>query len=573
MENSQIAKTLSDLAYLLEIKGEGAFRIRSYHSGVRAINDLTTSLELMVQRGEDLKSIKGIGKSIAGKIVEILETKTCTALEDVKKEVPEALLDMLDLEGLGPKKVKLIYEEMGIDSIDKLEEAAKEGKLRDLPGMGAKTEERVLASIEHFRSGVGRFRLDAGATIGEDIAAYMRELDGIEKLELAGSLRRRRETVGDLDVLVSCKDHQSVMDHFVAYPEVKQILAHGDTKSSVRLENGLQVDCRVVDSDSFGAALHYFTGSMSHNVAMRQLGMERNVHINEYGVYERDSGNRIGGADEKDVFQALGLEWVSPELRENRGEIGAAENGSLPELIEVDHIKGDLHMHTTATDGKHSILEMAEACKAKGYKYHAISDHSKAVTVANGLDEGMLAEHLEEIEKANDQIKGIEILKSIEVDIMPDGTLDLEDAILSECDLVIASVHFQQKMPPDEMTDRILRAIENPNVNVIAHPTGRLILRREPFSFDAEKVFTAARDAGVCLEINAHPSRLDLKDTHCILARELGVKIIINTDAHRIEQLDLMRYGVWTARRGWLQKKHVVNTKGLAAFKKAIARN
>ncbi len=312
MENSQIAKTLSDLAYLLEIKGEGAFRIRSYHSGVRAINDLTTSLELMVQRGEDLKSIKGIGKSIAGKIVEILETKTCKALEDVKKAVPEALLDMLDLEGLGPKKVKLIYEEMGIDSIDKLEEAAKEGKLRDLPGMGAKTEERVLASIEHFRSGVGRFRLDAGATIGEDIAAYMRELDGIEKLELAGSLRRRRETVGDLDVLVSCKNHQSVMDHFVAYPEVKQILAHGDTKSSVRLENGLQVDCRVVDSDSFGAALHYFTGSMSHNVAMRQLGMERNVHINEYGVYERDSGNRIGGADEKDVFQALGLEWVSP---------------------------------------------------------------------------------------------------------------------------------------------------------------------------------------------------------------------------------------------------------------------
>jgi len=573
MENSQIAKTLSDLAYLLEIKGESAFRIRSYHSGVRAIRDLTSSLELMVQRGEDLIAIKGIGKSIAGKIVEIIETKTCKALEDVKKVVPGALLDMLDLEGMGPKKVKLIFDEMGIDSIEKLEEAAKEGKLRDLPGMGAKTEERLLASIEHFRSGVGRFRIDAGTTIGEAIVAYMKGLKGIEKLELAGSLRRRRETVGDLDVLVSCSDHQSVMDHFVAYPEVKQILAHGDTKSSVRLENGLQVDCRVVDAESFGAALHYFTGSMSHNVAMRQLGMDRNVHINEYGVYERDSGNRIGGADEKDVFQALGLEWVSPELRENRGEIDAAENGNLPELIEIEDIQGDLHMHTTATDGKHSILEMAEACKAKGYKYHAISDHSKAVVVANGLDEERLAEHLKEIEKVNDQVSGIEVLKSIEVDIMPDGSLDLEDAILSECDLVIASVHFQQKMPPDEMTDRILRALDNPYVNVIGHPTGRLLLRREPFSFDAEKVFTAARDAGVCLEINAHPARLDLKDTHCILARELGVNIIINTDAHRVEELNLMRYGVWTARRGWLKKEHVVNTNSLAAFKKAIARN
>ncbi|MDA0840786.1 MAG: DNA polymerase/3'-5' exonuclease PolX [Planctomycetota bacterium] len=573
MENSQIAKTLSDLAYLLEIKGESAFRIRSYHSGVRAISDLTTSLELMVQRGEDLMAIKGIGKSIAGKIVEIIETKTCKTLEEVKKEVPETLLDMLDLEGMGPKKVKLIYEKLGIDSIEKLEVAAKAGKLRDLPGMGAKTEERLLASIEHFRSGVGRFRLDAGATIGEAIVEYMQRLEGIENLELAGSLRRRRETIGDLDLLVSCTDHQSVMDHFVAYPEVKQILAHGDTKSSVRLENGLQVDCRVVDAESFGAALHYFTGSMSHNVAMRQRGMERNVHINEYGVYERDSGNRIGGDNEEDVFKALGLEWVSPELRENRGEIEAAENGKLPELIKIGDIQGDLHMHTTATDGKHSILEMAEACKAKGYKYHAISDHSKAVAIANGLDEQRLAQHLREIEKANEQIEGIEILKSIEVDIMPDGTLDLEDAILSECDLVIASVHFQQKMPPDEMTDRILRAIDNPYVNVIAHPTGRLLLRREPFSFDAEKVFAAARDAGVCLEINAHPARLDLKDTHCILARELGVKIIINTDAHRVEELDLMRYGIWTARRGWLKKENVVNTNGLAAFKKAIARN
>ena len=572
MENSEIAKILHDLACLLDIKGENPFRIRSYQSAVRALRDATVSLEAMVQSGEALTSIKGIGKGIAEKITEIVETKTCKALEDLKKQVPAALLDMLDLEGMGPKKVKLVYEKLGIDSMDKLEAAAKEGRLRDLEGMGAKTEERLLKSIAHFRKGIGRFNIHGGITIGESLLEYLGRLDGIGKLELAGSLRRRRETVGDLDVLVTAHDHQPVMDHFVAYPDTHEVLAHGETKSSIRLRSGLQVDCRVVNEESFGAALHYFSGSMSHNVAMRQRGIERNVHLNEYGVYDRKTEERIGGAKEEDIFEALGLPWVPPELRENRGEIEAAEKGELPTLVEIDDIRGDLHMHTTHSDGANSILEMAEACKALGYEYLAISDHSKAVTIANGLDEKRLAEELQEIEDAESQIKGIRILKSVEVDILGDGSLDLDDGVLSDCDLVTASVHFQQKMPAEEMTNRILRAIENPNVNVIGHPTGRLILRREPFAFDVEKVFQAAKDAGVFMELNAHPERLDLKDTHCMLARDLGVGVVICTDAHHADELELMRYGIWTARRGWLEKKNVPNTMPLKSLLKALER-
>ena len=570
MENGDIASVISDYADLLDIKGENAFRIRSYNSAVRTIRDLTVSLEQMVKDEEDLTSIKGIGKSIAEKISEVVETGTFKSHESLKKKLNPSLLDLLRLEGFGPKKVKLVYEELGIDSVDALESAAKKGDLRDLAGMGAKTEEKLLKSIAHFRTGIGRFRISVGVEKGEAILNYMREVKGIEQLEMAGSLRRRRETIGDLDVLAVCKDQQEVMDHFVSYPEVKEVLAHGQTKSSIRLHNGLQVDCRVVPAESFGAALHYFSGSQSHNIAIRGRANDRGLTINEYGVAEVKSGRRVSGAEEKDIFEAVGLPWIPPELRENRGEIEEAEAGELPKLIEVGDMKGDLQMHTTASDGANSILEMAEKCKSRGYEYCAITDHSKAVVVANGLDEERLAEHLKEVDKANDQIKGFQILKSVEVDVMPDGSLDLEDRILSECDVVVASVHFQTRMPPEEMTARILKGFENPNVSILAHPTGRLVLEREAFQFDMEKVFAAAKEAGIFLEINAHPHRLDLNDIHCRQAKEAGTGIVISTDAHRRQELDLMPYGVWTARRGWLEKKDVINTRPLKSFLKAL---
>ena len=570
MENGDIASVISDYADLLDIKGENAFRIRSYNSAVRTIRDLTVSLEQMVKDEEDLTSIKGIGKSIAETISEVVETGTFKSHESLKKKLNPSLLDLLRLEGFGPKKVKLVYEELGIDSVDALESAAKKGDLRDLAGMGAKTEEKLLKSIAHFRTGIGRFRISVGVEKGEAILNYMREVKGIEQLEMAGSLRRRRETIGDLDVLAVCKDQQEVMDHFVSYPEVEEVLAHGQTKSSIRLHNGLQVDCRVVPAESFGAALHYFSGSQSHNIAIRGRANDRGLTINEYGVAEVKSGRRVSGAEEKDIFEAVGLPWIPPELRENRGEIEEAEAGELPKLIEIGDMKGDLQMHTTASDGANSILEMAEKCKSRGYEYCAITDHSKAVVVANGLDEERLAEHLKEIDKANDQIKGFQILKSVEVDVMPDGSLDLEDRILSECDVVVASVHFQTRMPPEEMTARILKGFENPNVSILAHPTGRLVLEREAFQFDMEKVFAAAKEAGIFLEINAHPHRLDLNDIHCRQAKEAGAGIVISTDAHRKQELDLMPYGVWTARRGWLEKKDVINTRPLKSFLKAL---
>lgn len=570
MDNSHIAQVLSDLASLLDIKGENRFRIRSYQNAVRAIGDMASSLEQKVREGEDLTEIPGIGKSLAEKIGEIVETGTCRALEELKKEFKPSLLDLLRLEGMGPKKVKRVYEKLGIDSVDALEAAAKAGTLRGLPGMGEKTEQNLLKAITHFRSGAGRFMLSAGVEVGKAILEHLRSIPGVQELEMAGSLRRRRDTIGDLDILAVCRDQQAVMERFVSFPEVAEVLARGETKSSVRLRSGLQVDCRAVAAESFGAALHYFTGSQAHNIAVRGRAQDRGLTINEYGVTDVKTGKRVGGSTEEEIFRAVGLPWIPPELRENRGEIEAAAAGQLPKLVERKDLRGDLQMHTTASDGVHSILEMATRCRDMDYEYLAVTDHSKSVRIANGLDEKRLAEHLKEIEKANAQISGIRILKSVEVDILADGSLDLADEILAECDLVVASVHYRTNLPPEEMTARILKALENPHVSILAHPTGRLILEREAFGFDVERVFTAARDRGVFLEVNAHPSRLDLKDLHCRQAKELGAKLVISTDAHSVSNLDLVDYGVWTARRGWLEKKDVMNTLPLRAFLKAL---
>jgi DNA polymerase (family 10) len=560
MENKTIADIFTEIADILEIQGENPFRVRSYRNASRTIQDMSRSLESLVNAGENPEEIPGIGKSMSEKIQEILSTGKCHTLEELRSRFPPGLTELLKLEGLGPKKVKSLYEELSVDSVDRLEKAAQAGRLRNLPGMGLKTEEKVLKSIEHYRAGMGRFKLSVGFQYAEALLRHLKGVPGVKRLDPAGSFRRRRETIGDLDILAICGKGCRVMDRFAGYGDVAEVLAKGETKSSVRLKCGLQVDLRVLEEESYGAALHYFTGSKAHNVAIRERAKEKGLKVSEYGVFRAKDEKRLSGAEEEDVFKAVGLPLIPPELREDRGEVQAAEKGTLPRLIELSDIRGDLQMHTTASDGKNSILEMARKAKEMGYAYIAITDHSKAVRVAGGMDEKELAKHLKEIEKANRQISGFRILKGVEVDILPDGTLDLKDDILRECEVVLASVHSRFNMETEEMTRRVIRAIQNPTVKVLAHPTGRLILEREPFKINLREVVQAAVDYGVVLEVNAYPDRLDLKDVDARMARDLGAKLAINTDAHSAFQLELMKFGVFTARRGWIEARDVINT-------------
>jgi DNA polymerase (family 10) len=560
MENKAIADVFTQIADILEIQGENPFRIRSYRNAARTIEDMSQSLEALVRAGENLEEIPGIGKSIHEKIREILSTGKCHSLEELRSHVPQGLTELLKLEGLGPKKVKVLYDELSVDSVDRLEKAAQAGRLRNLPGMGLKTEDKILKSIEHYRAGMGRFKLSVGFQYAEALLRHLKGVPGVKRLDPAGSFRRRRETIGDLDILAICGKGCKVMDRFAGYGDVAEVLARGETKSSVRLKCGLQVDLRVLEEESYGAALHYFTGSKAHNVAIRERAKEKGLKVNEYGVFRAKDEKRLSGAEEADVFKAVGLPPIPPELREDRGELQAAEKGKLPRLVEPSDIRGDLQMHTTASDGKNSILEMARKAKEMGYAYIAITDHSKAVRVAGGLDEKQLAKHLKEIEKANGQISGIRILKGVEVDVLPDGSLDLKDDILKECEVVLASVHSRFNMDEEEMTRRVIKAIKNPNVKILAHPTGRLILEREPFKINLQETIRAAIDQGVAVEINAYPDRLDLKDVDARMARDMGARLAINTDAHSDRQLELMKFGVFTARRGWIEARDVINT-------------
>ncbi len=560
MENRSIADIFTEIADILDIQGENPFRIRSYRNAARTIGEMSESLHDLVKTGRNPEEIPGIGKSIHEKIAEIVKTGKCQSLEELKKKTPPGLTELLRLEGLGPKKVKLLYDELGVDSVDRLEKAARAGRLRDLAGMGEKTEEKILKSIEQFRAGIGRFKLSAGFTYAEALGRYLREVPGVKRLDPAGSFRRRRETIGDLDILAICPKASKVMDRFVTYGEVKDVISKGETKSSIRLRNGLQVDLRVLDEESYGAALHYFTGSKAHNVAVRERAKGMGLKVSEYGVFRARDEERLTGAGEEEVFQAVGLPFIPPELREDRGEIAAAEEGKLPKLIELADIRGDLQMHTVATDGKNSIVEMAQKAKELGYSYLAITDHSQAVRVAGGLNEKALAKHLREIEKASGEVAGVRILKGVEVDILGDGTLDLRNDILEECDVVLGSVHSRFNMEEGEMTKRIIRAIRNPCVHILAHPTGRLILEREPYKVNLKEVIQAALDYGVVLEINAYPDRLDLRDVDARMARDMGAKLAISTDAHSAQQLELMKFGVFTARRGWIEAKDVINT-------------
>lgn len=568
MENRQIADIFEEIADILDIQGANPFRIRSYRSASRAIGDFSGNLATMVREGEDPKTVTGVGKSIAEKIREIVETGKLAYLDEIRSTLPHGLVEMLAIEGLGPKKVKLFYDEMGIDTVDKLEAAAGEGSLHGLPGMGDRSEEKLIAAIERYRAGRGKFRISVAFDYAGSLIEYLKGARGVKALEVAGSLRRRRETVGDLDILAICGKSSDIMNRFVGYDGVEEVIAKGATKSSVRLACGIQVDVRVLDQASFGAALQYFTGSKDHNIALRTRAVERKLKINEYGVFRGEK--LVAGRSEDAVYKAVGLTPIPPELRENSGEIEAAEQGTLPTLIELKDIKGDCQMHTTATDGRNSILEMARAARGLGYSYIVITEHSKAVRVAGGLDEKKLRRHLKAIEEAREKIKGLRLLKGVEVDIMPDGSLDLDDAVLRECDVVVASVHYRFNLSEKEMTRRILKGIGNPNVHILGHPTGRLILERPGYKLDMEEVIRAARDLGVILEINAQPDRLDLSDINARLARERGVMLVISSDAHSVPQLDVMKYGVFTARRAWCDAKDIVNTYPFTKFMKSL---
>lgn len=562
MENREIAAIFEEISNLVKILQEDpkwAFKAAAYDRAKRSIESYPERLEDLARApNRKLTEIPGVGEDLANKIKELIDTGKSQYHQDQLKKVPSSLLDLLQLQTIGPQKVRLFYKELGIKSVDELEAAAKTGRLRDLPKMDVKSEENILKAIEVFRRAAGRFRLDTAFDVAEEIAAYLRESKAVEEVTPAGSLRRGRETVGDLDLLVIGKDHTAIAERFASFPGVAQILAKGEDKVSVKLKNDLQVDVRMLDRKSYGAALQYFTGSKEHNVALRERAKKRGWKLSEYGLFEAEKS--IAGRTEEEIYEKLGLEWIPPELRENLGEIEAAENGKLPKLVELRDIKGDLQMHTTASDGHTSAEEMAAAAKKLGYAYILITDHSKAVTIANGLDEKRAVENIKRIHAARQIVKDIEIWAGTEVDILGDGKLDYPDSVLKQFDLVLASVHSRMTQPGEEMTERLLKALANPYVRILGHPTGRHILRRDPFNFDLEKVFDAAKKHGVILELNGNPERLDLCDRHVKLARDRGMKIVISTDAHDPSHFHFMRYGVITARRGWLAKKDVINT-------------
>jgi DNA polymerase (family 10) len=562
MENRDIAAVFEEISSLLKILQEDPkwpFKAAAYDRAKRSIESHPDRLEEIARDPKrKLTEIPGVGEDLAKKIAELVETGKCTYHQEQLQKIPRSLLDLLQLQTVGPQKVRLFYKELNVQSVDDLEAAAKAGRLRSLPKMDVKSEENILKAIEVFRRAAGRFRLDTAFQTAEELAAYLHDFKAVGEVTPAGSLRRGRETVGDLDLLVTGHNHAGIAAHFVRFPGIAQILAQGEDKVSVKLKNDLQVDVRLLERESYGAALQYFTGSKEHNVALRDRAKRRGLKLSEYGLFQGDKN--IASRTEEEIYAKLGLEWIPAELRENLGEIEAAENGELPKLIELADIKGDLQMHTTASDGKMSIEEMAEAAKKLGYKYILITDHSKAVTIANGLDEKRAAENIQRIKAARGKVKGIEIWAGAEVDILGDGRLDYPDALLKQFDIVLVSVHSRMTQAPEEMTERLLKALKNPWVRILGHPTGRQLLKRDPFTFDIERVFSAAREQGVILELNGNPERLDLCDRHVKLARDRGMKIIISTDAHHPDHFAFMRYGVMTARRGWMEKENVLNT-------------
>ncbi|MEJ6949745.1 DNA polymerase/3'-5' exonuclease PolX [Natronospora cellulosivora (SeqCode)] len=560
------------MADFLEIKGANVFRVRAYRNAAININNLSKNLNDMLAEGEELQDIKGIGKDLASKIKEIIETGSLKELEDLQNEFPSSLMEILKLPGLGPKRVKILYQDLKITSIDELENAAKKEKIRKLSGFGEKTEEKILKAIKEAKeNNFGeRFLLSTAKEIIEKIIAYLEEDNAVEKITVAGSYRRYKETIGDLDILVISKENRRVIKRFIEYSDVKEVLSRGETKSSIILYSGMQVDLRVLDQESFGAALLYFTGSKEHNVALRRIAQEKGLKINEYGVYKKKE--KLAGETEESVYSQLDMPFIIPELRQNKGEIEAAQEGKLPEVLQLNDIKSDLHMHTDASDGRNTLREMLESARELGYEYIAISDHSKRVSVANGLDEERLERQIEKIDKIIEEYNDIRILKAIEVDILKDGSLDLPDRILEKLDIRVCSTHFHRNLSRKEQTVRILRAMENPYFNILAHPSGRLLGERNEIDVDMDEVMKAAKENGCYLEINANPRRLDLSAKYARLAKEMSLKLVISTDAHSQNELKNMSYGVAQARRAFLEKDDILNTLNLQEFLQTIKR-
>jgi len=578
MENSEVARILRETAQLLEIDGAMIGRYRSYEKAAELIASLPERVEDLAADAKKLTELPGIGEGLAEHIREILKTGDYKLRQKLLKKYPHTLLDVLTLQSLGPKKVAVLWKTFKAATVEQVEKLAREGKLRDLAGFGEKSEQNILKAVEVFKKSSGRFHIDVADETAKKLSAYIGKAgNAVESVTPAGSLRRGKETVGDLDMLVtlapghtSQKSIDAIAAHILKYPGIEQTLAHGENKVSFTLENGLQVDVRLLEKESFGAALLYFTGSKEHNVALRGRANKMGLTLNEYALATLKGERRVAGKTEEEIYAKLKLDYIPPELRENTGEIEAAEAHRLPKLITRKDIRGDLQMHTTASDGKNSIEEMAEAARALGHEYIALTDHSKAVTVANGLDEKRMLEHIKRIHAAGERGLGIRVLAGAEVDILKDGALDFDDEVLAQLDVVVASVHSYMNLDRAAMTDRILAAIENPYTQIIAHPTGRLLLRRDSFDYDMEKVLAAAAKHGVAMECNSYPDRLDLKDTHLRMAKERGVKIVISTDAHTTTNLSFIRYGVQMARRGWLEKADVLNTLPVEDFLAAL---
>ena len=570
VHNNAIADIFDEIADYLEIEGENPFRIRAYQNAARTIRGLGTELKDMVADNADLTELPGIGKELAAKIHEIVETGTAKALIKLQERIPKTVLEILRLPNLGPKRVRVLYHDLKIETLEQLSQAARKGRIRALDGFGEKTEKAILEAIQIRAQQEKRFKISEAKPVVDCLIDYLKKTPGVSKVVAAGSYRRARETVGDLDILVTAHKESPVMERLVKYDEIDSVLSRGSTRSSIMLHCGLQVDVRRVAQISFGAALQYFTGSKAHNIVIRRLGQQRGLKINEYGVFRFEK--RVAGKMEASVYRTLDLPLIAPELRENRGEIEAAREKRLPNLIENSDLKGDLHVHTDYTDGRNSLREMALAAKKRGHQYLAITEHSARLKIAGGLDPPKLLKQMEEIDLLNEELKGITLLKGIEVEILKDGRLDLADNVLAQLDLVVGTIHSHFDLSPQKQTERILRAMDHPYFTFLAHPTGRLINQREPYEADMLKIIGKARERGCFLELNANPKRLDLYDTYCQIAKSEGVLVAINSDAHQVDALDDIGFGVGQARRGWLEKGDVLNTRSLAQLRKLLKR-
>lgn len=566
VQNAEIAAMFDQAAELLEIGGENQFRVRAYRRAARVVEGLPKAAGGLLKAGRDLSELPGIGKDLAGKIADIVNTGHFGLLDTLKRKLPGELGDMAALPGLGPKRIRLLYDKLKVRTLDDLRQAIKVGRLGELRGFGPGIEKKLLEALEKPQP-AKRFKLSLAEAEAEALVAFLR--DG-GRVVVAGSYRRRRDTVGDLDVLVTTKSGATVGNRLVKYENVAQVVAHGPTRTTVMLRSGLQVDVRAVPEKSYGAALLYFTGSKAHNISLRGLANQHHWKLNEYGLFA--GKRRIAGATEEEVYGKLGLAFIEPELREDRGEIPASQAGKLPKLVELSDVRGDLHVHSDWTDGTVTIAGMAEAAQARGYEYMALTDHSRRVAMTHGLDPARLARQIHEIDRLNDKFKNFTILKGIEVDILRDGSLDLPDTSLAKLDVVLAAVHSHFDLPRKAQTDRVVRALENPHVCILAHPTGRLIGDREPYDIDMDVVISAARKAGCYLEINAEPDRLDLNDLHAHAAKLAGVKLAVSTDAHSVDAFQCMRFGIGQARRAWLTANDVLNTRPLVELRKLLKR-